>query len=866
MPHRLTDLRPLMACARKRAPVAQQGWADSVPEEEEDAPRPPSLLRWPKPPRAPPPALPPVSTAQRTADHKEQPDARRGVAAIQGGPRARCRSSDREDARRSVQQEEPCDEAPPRPHHHIRAASVGSDRRHPRPSSGGCKASSAAGAAGRRPAAAAAEPPPPHATDPVNAGQGSSGCLQQVSAALGAARRRRGNSRPWSAARSREVASHSGSLKPVAPTDLSLASARTASLARQLLMAVYEQPLADEAVLVLLDSCPEIGWLLQCARNSPLPLGWTVDGEPGGATPRYINFNTGEFLEVLPHLAHFSRLARLVIYARQNHVGAAVAASWVRIARDEAQDEALRLQAGWTGPHHDTDGTGREFYHCGATGASSWTSPAAAATYVAHVADKLLTSQIFYTDEAAAEIQRRQPVCGFSKSEQWPREPGVSDNAASRGHAGLNPVDAAAGGAAPRASGSSSASIGACGSGAGPSNDLEDALTGNTGKNGSAAMALAGAAAAVAAAAAALVGTGPNTGCGAAVSTESLRMAASALKAAGAQAPVSSVTPQVTSSGCQSATVPAGDPTADSAQQAQRIPSRERVSCADTVGGGRDDAHVHAEARGGHQQGSKTSATATAGADYSDMRQRARPRLLLPALSAVASNASDSDRHSSSSSLLVPSIAPESGSRSSEADAATAHGQLQKVRLLMTHFEGKRPAVPRLTLPALPQGAGGRVAGPPPTPITPSIHSPIDAMINQSEEDTSIVVLDDRVAQHEVWRPEATQQQRDLLPTGPASVLPQRMAIVLDESSDASDEVEEANVSVENILVSSEPSVEAQCQLLEEACAFDEPSCADRSNATMGTPISSGGDGKAATPPHREGEALAVMLSPLGGA
>lgn len=176
------------------------------------------------------------------------------------------------------------------------------------------------------------------------------------------------------------------------------------ALTEQLLTAVYHRQLSSSAAEAVLESCPEVAWLGQCALNAPLPPFWqrcglvpSSDPDKKGGTPCYAHSQTGEVTEMSPQTERFAKLARFAIHARKSPSEASSATLWVISVRDEALRDAMTMQQGWTGPHSD-DASGGEFFHCTATGISCWTNPAAAPAYVAHVADQLLRSQAFPED------------------------------------------------------------------------------------------------------------------------------------------------------------------------------------------------------------------------------------------------------------------------------------------------------------------------------------------------------------------------------------------------------------------------------------------------------------------------------------
>lgn len=177
-------------------------------------------------------------------------------------------------------------------------------------------------------------------------------------------------------------------------------------MTQKILELVYEQPLGEEQASVALRICPEVEWLVQCTLTAPLPPGWRKRSNGS-----YVNGNSGEKSSVSPVLDSFAKLARLALHARQAPDNASTAAAWVRRSREDSLKSALQVQEEWSGPHLDRQ-TGAEYYHCHASGISSWTSPYATATYLAHVADRLLQSEAFprspdepSLEEVAQEIQ-----------------------------------------------------------------------------------------------------------------------------------------------------------------------------------------------------------------------------------------------------------------------------------------------------------------------------------------------------------------------------------------------------------------------------------------------------------------------------
>lgn len=224
--------------------------------------------------------------------------------------------------------------------------------------------------------------------------------------------------------------------------------AETQKLSQKMLELVYEQPLGEEQASVALRICPEVEWLVQCTLRAPLPPNWRKRSNGS-----YVNGNSGEKSSASPVLDSFAKLARLALHARQAPENASTAAAWVRRYREDSLKSALQLQEEWSGPHFDQQ-AGAEYYHCPATGTSSWTSPYATATYLAHVADRLLQSEAFprsheepSLEEVAQEIQtarHRQRVGHRPSQSQRPASASPVVASSSQASPSIDPVAALA--------------------------------------------------------------------------------------------------------------------------------------------------------------------------------------------------------------------------------------------------------------------------------------------------------------------------------------------------------------------------------------------------------------------------------------
>lgn len=157
--------------------------------------------------------------------------------------------------------------------------------------------------------------------------------------------------------------------------------------AQLLLGLIYEFPVTDEAACSILDEYPELAWLANCLRRCPLPANWT-SVEAGGGNVRYLNSETENATETPPLLNDFADLARLMLQWRQCPDAAPEVESALQAAGARHIEEAVRARRVWNGPHIDPQ-SGQEFWHCHATGCSTWGDPGMAAEFMGRVADRL---------------------------------------------------------------------------------------------------------------------------------------------------------------------------------------------------------------------------------------------------------------------------------------------------------------------------------------------------------------------------------------------------------------------------------------------------------------------------------------------
>lgn len=154
-----------------------------------------------------------------------------------------------------------------------------------------------------------------------------------------------------------------------------------------LLEAVFEMTITEEAGVSILDTYPELVWLANCLRRCPLPPGWTaMEARQGRLT--YVEMQSGESQDITPLMPKFAEMGRLMLHWRQNPSTAADVAYQLQCKHDQDLEEAKRARKVWQGPHKDPN-TGADFWHCPATGRSTWGDPGMAAEFLARIAERL---------------------------------------------------------------------------------------------------------------------------------------------------------------------------------------------------------------------------------------------------------------------------------------------------------------------------------------------------------------------------------------------------------------------------------------------------------------------------------------------
>merc|ERR1719215_2305957 len=92
--------------------------------------------------------------------------------------------------------------------------------------------------------------------------------------------------------------------------------------------------------------------------------------------------------EIQPLLKKFAEMARLMLEWRQVPSAAPHVSTELKLHHDHAVEDAARSRRVWSGPHVDPS-TSMKFWHCEATGRSTWGDPGAASEFIARVAERL---------------------------------------------------------------------------------------------------------------------------------------------------------------------------------------------------------------------------------------------------------------------------------------------------------------------------------------------------------------------------------------------------------------------------------------------------------------------------------------------
>jgi len=159
------------------------------------------------------------------------------------------------------------------------------------------------------------------------------------------------------------------------------------SHANKLLSIVFDFVVTEEAAVSILDQYPELAWLAHCLQRCPMPPCWTsVDVEQDEA--RYVDMESGDMTDTPPLMKQFAEMATLMLQWRQSPTSAGAVGKELAAIHKSAVDDAARARRVWSGPHVDNE-TGAKFWHCEASGRSTWGDPSAAAEFLARVAERL---------------------------------------------------------------------------------------------------------------------------------------------------------------------------------------------------------------------------------------------------------------------------------------------------------------------------------------------------------------------------------------------------------------------------------------------------------------------------------------------
>eukprot|EP00401_Gymnodinium_catenatum_P072825 CAMPEP_0117459988 /NCGR_PEP_ID=MMETSP0784-20121206/1766_1 /TAXON_ID=39447 /ORGANISM="" /LENGTH=1399 /DNA_ID=CAMNT_0005253627 /DNA_START=19 /DNA_END=4218 /DNA_ORIENTATION=- len=282
----------------------------------------------------------------------------------------------------------------------------------------------------RLPAVPSPVPPPRSSSSSARVGRSSD-------ASESSARRPQSDSpaprRPAAAGVSGSAASRSAPVAPggmPTPTTASVVSGKCREMlevqthAQQLLGHIYDHPVTEEAAVSILDEYPELAWLANCMRRCPLPPGWTsMEGDIGQM--QYINTESGDTTSTPPLLQQFAELAGLMLQWRQDPSSIGHVVAILATKHETSLDNSRRARKVWNGPHSDP-ATGVEFWHCEATGRSSWGDPGMASEFIARIADRL--RQALPTDGSApnmsaASFEQHEHSKHFEKSSEPQAEP-----------------------------------------------------------------------------------------------------------------------------------------------------------------------------------------------------------------------------------------------------------------------------------------------------------------------------------------------------------------------------------------------------------------------------------------------------------
>lgn len=213
--------------------------------------------------------------------------------------------------------------------------------------------------------------------------------------------------RPWSALGGSRAPSQGPRRQPDDPPDGWSAERAQSEIAQQLLAGVYKRRLSEHEADAVMEACPEIEWLAECAWRTPLPPGWRMIFDDKGRA-QYLCEETGGVSSALPHFAKYVYVAKVMAHVRTGSEDGANAAGWLRLVVDEAKSEVDSLKEVWSGPFKDPRSE-CEYYHDRLSGASVWEAPWTGAEFLARVVETLLASETLCALRAAAAHHPQQP-------------------------------------------------------------------------------------------------------------------------------------------------------------------------------------------------------------------------------------------------------------------------------------------------------------------------------------------------------------------------------------------------------------------------------------------------------------------------
>lgn len=166
------------------------------------------------------------------------------------------------------------------------------------------------------------------------------------------------------------------------------------AVASQLLEGLYGKRLEASKAMEILNTVPEISWLVECYCMTPAQPGWRKSKTAPGDVPLYADEASGKVYEAMPCIRHYMRMAELSLTARKLPEKADAAAVQLHHHVQSLHKELKTAEAAWTGPHEDSESQG-EYYHNPSTGVSIWENPTHCTSFILSVAEQLQDSDAF---------------------------------------------------------------------------------------------------------------------------------------------------------------------------------------------------------------------------------------------------------------------------------------------------------------------------------------------------------------------------------------------------------------------------------------------------------------------------------------